>query len=145
MSCSMGPKPKLEKVACEAGRDINIEDLLKVHCVNQSRRGFPLQQANLTNLVKRLLETEGLHNPFPNETPGRSWFRAFLRRHPDLSQKSPEHHSLARAAVTEPAMRAWFCKILTYAREANLLGELGIAERMLNGDETPFTICQITG
>lgn len=145
MRCSLGPKPLLEKAAEEAGLKVSIEDVLQKYCVNQSRRGFPLQKDNLLSIIKQLIEAEELRNPFPNGTPGKSWYYGFLRRNPHLSQKAAEHHSLARAAVTEGAMRSWFTRVLNYAIEDGALPTLSVAPRVLNGDETPFQICQISG
>lgn len=145
MVCAMGPKPVLEKVASSAGLTQSIEQLLFEYCINQARRGFPLKRDNLCILVKKIIEEEGLDNPFKIGVPGKTWFQAFLRRHPTLTQKKAEHHSLARAAVTETALRSWFTRIFAYIKEAGQLPTIAIAERMLNGDETPFRICEISG
>lgn len=141
----MGPKPVLEKVSSLAGMTQSIEALLYAYCVNQSRRGFPLKRDNLCILVKKIIEEEEIENPFKTGVPGKTWFQAFLRRHPMLSLKKAEHHSLARAAVTEGALRGWFTLVLNFAKESGQLPTLSIAERMLNGDETPFTVCDISG
>lgn len=145
MKCTLGPKPLLEKAVNTAGMSFSMEAILHKYCVEQSRRGFPLMKDNLFALVKKLLETEKLTNPFKSGTPGKTWFHSFLRRHPDLAQKRAEHHSLARAAVKESCLRGWFAKVLTYAKESGHLSELSISSRVLNADETPFRISEISG
>lgn len=145
VNCTMGPKPLLDKAASSVGLTLSIEKFLQDYCIDMSRRGFPLMKDNLCALVKKILDEEHLENPFKDGVPGKTWFLAFLRRHPNLSQKRAEHHSLARAAVTEGALRGWFTIVLTYARESGNLGRLRISNRVLNGDETPFRICEISG
>ncbi|GBP19509.1 hypothetical protein EVAR_102057_1 [Eumeta japonica] len=65
----------------------SIEDKLEEWLLGTSRMGFPINKDFLIHSVKRLVEAEGLKNPFTNNVPGRKWFDGFLKRHPRVGQK----------------------------------------------------------
>lgn len=75
--------------------------------IDQAERGFPLSKNNLLYSVKLIIDKcyDKEKLPFTNGIPGEKWFQAFLKRHPRVVQKRSEYLSLARAAVTEEAIR----------------------------------------
>jgi hypothetical protein len=144
-NCRRGPQPVLIQVSKEAGLKVDLEKTIYEHLKNQARRGFPLKRDNLLELVPNLLNAEKMTNPFASGVPGKSWFYAFKARHPDLSLRTAEHHSLARAALNEGAVRGWFKMVLDFCKEEELLTVLEDPNRVLNCDETPFKVCQTSG
>jgi hypothetical protein len=135
----------LDRLAKDAGFSIMFEKMLFEHIKKRCRRGFPLKKENTQIIVKKLLSAESIPNPFPTLVPGKTWFYGFLKRWPELVEKAAEHHSLARAAVTEKGIRFWFNLILQCAIEDGFLDILENPERIFNCDETPFRICSTTG
>jgi len=144
MRCTFGPSPILERISKIAGIE-SLETRIHQHLIDQSRRGFPLKKDNLFMLVQSLLLAEKLPNPFPGGFPGKTWFYGLLNRWPDLCQKAAEHHSLARAAVTEVAIRGWFFILWRYFLELLLMEVLSDRRRVINCDEAPFRVCETTG
>lgn len=71
-----------------------------------------------------------------NNRPGRKWYQSFLKRNPELSERTPEKISKGRAAVTEEGIRRWFAELLKYLEENNASDILTDPDRILNGDET---------
>ncbi|XP_029708121.2 uncharacterized protein LOC115254647 [Aedes albopictus] len=61
-----------------------------------------------------------------------------MRRHPQLSFRTPEAVSSASAKVTEQDIRKWFRTVKDYLIENNLMDVLEDPSRILNGDETGF-------
>ncbi|GBP72780.1 hypothetical protein EVAR_4664_1 [Eumeta japonica] len=71
----------------------SIKDKLEEWLLGNSRMGFPIKKDFLIHSVKRLVEAEGLKNPFTNNVLGRKWFYGFLKRRPRVGQKRAEHLS----------------------------------------------------
>jgi hypothetical protein len=140
-----GPEPILDQLAKDAGLNISLEKLIFDHIKKRGRRGFPLKRENAQVMVKLLLDAEGIPNPFPRLVPGKSWFYGLLKRFPELVEKAAEHHSMARAAVTEKGIKFWFNLILKCAIDDKFDHILHDPTRVFNADETPFRICETTG
>jgi len=68
--------------------------------------------------------------------PGEKWYQSFLKRHPQVVEKCSEYLSLARAGITEEAIRDWFQKVIT------LLGDdaevLNHPDQIYNLDKSAF-------
>lgn len=105
------------------------------------RKGFPVRKQELQQSVKIFLDNEPRENPFINNLPGRKWYQAFLKRHPQLTERKPEGVALASAVVNEENIRNWFQQTIAYFEEHNLLEVLKDPTRMLNSDETAFNLC----
>lgn len=78
------------------------------HCC---KRGLPVTKAQLMESVRVFCENEKRNNPFTNNTPGRSWYEGFLKRHPTISERVTETVTRNRAQVSEESMRAWYREI----------------------------------
>lgn len=96
-------------------------------------RGFPVTKHQLVESVKLLCDSDKRKTPFKSNRPGRSWYEAFLKRHPNISQRITENVSLSRAKVSEFHIRSWFSEISTYLTENNLISI--DSTRVFNGDE----------
>lgn len=53
--------------------------------------GYPCDKVELLALVGEYVNTTGLKNRFKNVISGEEWYRSFMKRHPTLSLKKPEH------------------------------------------------------
>ena len=101
-------------------------------------RGFPLPPIKIKAAVKLYLDRCKIQiKQFSNNRPGKSWWYAFWRRHPDLKITKSEKLEKSRAmACTEEAVSKWF-------REFDeLLKELGITspQQIYNVDESGFPL-----
>lgn len=73
-------------------------------------------------------------NPFTNNTPGRSWYEGFMKRHPEVATRISEKVSLLRAKVSEMSLRKWFEKVSEYFTSEGIMSIN--PDRILNCDET---------
>lgn len=69
---------------------------------------------------------------------GRKWMKGFLRRHNEITFRTPESVSSASAKVTEADIRGWFAKLTSYLEEEELMAATLDPSRVYNGDETSF-------
>lgn len=80
-----------------------------------------------------------------NGRPGRKWYDSFLRRLPNLVHREAEGITKGRAIVTEQSIRKWFSDLKAFLVEQNATNLLEVPSRILNGDETSFSMCPKTG
>ncbi|CAG5079207.1 Similar to TIGD1: Tigger transposable element-derived protein 1 (Homo sapiens) [Cotesia congregata] len=92
------------------------------------KQGFPITKQKLLDSVKLLCDSDDRKTPFVDNRPGRSWYEAFIKRHPQVSEIVSENLSVTRAQVTELGIRAWFQGI------KNHLIEISTEEDILNID-----------
>jgi hypothetical protein len=92
---------------CEAEID------LAEHCFLMERKFFGLTMADVMRLTYQLAVRNGIKNQFckENEKAGRKWLKNFLRRHPQISVRTPEGLSLSRARGFTPESVAQFFQI----------------------------------
>lgn len=131
----MGPQTSLTKE----------EDVLENYILAMAKKGFPLHRDNLMNSVGKIMKETKREHLFPNGRLGESWFKAFLRRHPKVSEKEAEPLTKARAAVTEEGVRNWFTNVENYFREQKVEDVLADPSRIFNADESGFQLCPKTG
>ncbi|CAH0729912.1 unnamed protein product, partial [Brenthis ino] len=84
-------------------------------------------------------------NPYKDNYPGDGWFKAFLKRHPDIVQRTSEGVTQSSANISELDIRKWFTEIHQYLEEIGLLHLLDNPKRVFNGDESGFQLCPKTG
>jgi len=89
--------------------------------------------------VKHFLETSRLQNPFRDNVPSQGWYKSFLRRHFELTERHPEAVTAASSCITEKDIRKWFEKIYDYLTKENYLHILQDPTRIFNS-ETCFTM-----
>lgn len=105
------------------------------------KAGFPVTKNQLLDSVAILLRELKRHTCFTNGRPGRHWYEAFLRRHQEISVRTPQNLSKARSAVTEKNMRKWFAEILSFSTEESYLDILQDPGRIFNCDECAIYLC----
>lgn len=72
---------------------------------------------------------------------GEKWYRAFLKRHPDIAHRIPEAVSRASGNVSEQDIQKWFHDIKEVLIEENAADALEDPDRVGNADETNFKLC----
>lgn len=121
------------------------EEKLVEWCTRLAKCGFPIKEEDLLNTVQNIVKDDKRQTPFKNDRPGRKWYSSFLRRNPQLTHRTPEGLSKGRAIITEEYIKKWFRELKCYLAETNNLDILDDPSRILNGDETSFSMCPKTG
>lgn len=141
-----GKRPEgLEKRGPEGFLSKNEEKKLVEWCESLAKCGFPLKADNLLNTVQKIVSDDGRETPFKDGRPGRKWFSLFMKRNPQLVYRTPEGLSKARAQVSEAMIRTWFDELREYVKDQNVEDIFLDPRRVLNGDETSFSLCPKTG
>lgn len=121
------------------------EDSIKEWIIKMSRKGFPRKRDDVLDTVQKFLSDNPRKTPFVNNRPGRGWLKAFLKRHPSLSQRTSEGVTKASACVSESDIKKWFQEIRNYLTNENLLDAIQDPQRVFNADESGFQTCPSTG
>lgn len=103
-----------------------------------ARKGFPLNKRMLVETVQEIIITDGRSNPFYENKPGDTWFKAFLKRHPEIAQRHAESIDSGRALVNETSIRKWHDDLQSYLKSENALTILNEPQRIFNADESGF-------
>ena len=77
---SKGPEPYLGK---------ELEDRLAAWLIKMARIGFGQTKEQLFGKAKQLVTQLGITTPFPNGRPMDNWYRSFMNRYPELSERQP--------------------------------------------------------
>lgn len=125
----MGPNTILSK---------EEENWLVTWIIHIGNRGFPVTKDQLLDSVKMLIKKLKRESPFKDDRPGRHWYEAFLKRHPQLSLRTPQNLTKSRASVTEAKIRSWFQEVKTYLKDSNCLDVCHDPRRVFNTDEAAF-------
>ncbi|KAF2886717.1 hypothetical protein ILUMI_19456 [Ignelater luminosus] len=102
------------------------------------KRLFGLTVLECRHLAFQLAELNGCVHSFNKdlELSEKDWMQGFLRRHPDVSNRTPEATSRARAMDFNRVAVGQFFKLLTETVEKHHL----TADKIYNSDETGITI-----
>ena len=121
----------------------SMEDRLAQYLVDMVDMGFALSRQEVMRLAFQIAEESGIKHPFQNCTAGRKWFEAFRSQHPNLTLRTPEALSYARAKSANPkTIEDFFAKLgATYAR-LNLFCRL---MQVFNVDERGVNVTQHKG
>lgn len=118
----------------------HIEKELVDHIIDMETRFFGLTTKELRQLVFEMAERNKIKHTFNCESrmAGWKWVRGFLRRNPQLSLRTPESTSLARAqAFNKPNISAYFLAL------SNILEKFNFPpENIYNMDESGLTTVQ---
>lgn len=117
------------------------EATLEEWILSSYKKGFPLRKLDIQMSVKEFLDSNPRDNPFQDNLPGEGWYRRFLKRHPNLTHRTPEAVTSASSVVSEADIRKWFSSIEEYLKSKNLHHILEDPTRVFNGDETCFYLC----
>ncbi|XP_039303426.1 uncharacterized protein LOC120357328 [Solenopsis invicta] len=90
--CRKGPKTVLSA---------EEENEIASWIVFSADSGFPVNKTRLLDCVQKYFNNNKAKSPFKNNRPGQHWYRAFMKRHPNLSTRIAQNLTSTRAAVTE--------------------------------------------
>lgn len=121
------------------------EQLLVNRVIANAKKGIPLKRSTLIQTVQEVIEGDGRDIPFTNGTPGRTWLKIFMSRHPEISEKTAEEMNKARANVTEEDLRKWFVDVQEFLEQEGCADILLDPTRIYNADESGFQTCPKTG
>lgn len=129
VECRMGPSTILTSYE---------ETLLEQWILSLAQIHHPVNKDQLLDSVQLIVQTNKRANPFTNSRPGRKWYEAFLRRHPNISERVAQNLTAAREKVSEQQIRQWFQEIEVYLRSKNLFDITNDPKRVYNCDESAF-------
>ena len=73
-------------------------------------------------MVKKLLDENGRPNPFTDNYPGKDWWNAFLKWHPEIRLRTPQAIETYRAkACTPSVMNKWYTDYEQFLLVHNLI------------------------
>ena len=107
--------------------------------IYRGERGYPVTKTELLDCVQKYVNHSKKATPFNENRPGRHWYEAFRKRHPELTIRTAQHLSLTRAAVTREDLMEWFQQIENYLQSNNLIHIS--PDRVFNCDETSMLLC----
>lgn len=113
--------------------------------VQSSKKGFPRRKEDIQHSVSVFIKKSNRSSCFTDNCPGEKWLKLFLKRHPEISIRTPESVTAASSVVSEKDIRGWFNGIEKYLKDNEYFDILSDPSRVFNGDETNFLLCPKTG
>jgi hypothetical protein len=114
------------------------EALLVTAILTAQRANQPMIREDIKYMVKEFIASTKRKTYFTDGKPGQKWMRFFLRRHPEISLRSPEILEVNRSKQLSTAVLNRFFEevLLPVVRKDNLLGN---PKLWWNIDESGFT------
>ncbi|CAC5367642.1 unnamed protein product [Mytilus coruscus] len=94
-----GPNPVLYE--CE-------EEMLVHWVIDMAKIGYGQTKQQLLYTVKTILDHDGRKTPFKDFLPGKDWLYAFMKRHPEISTRTPQKLGKERAVISWQKIKWWF-------------------------------------
>jgi len=115
----------------------HMELELVQHIKEMDRRLFGFTASELRKLAYQYAEVNNLQHDFNDDRKeaGKEWFYSFMSRHPELSVRTPENTSAARASAFNPVTVSKFFDLL----EGEIDKHKFTPDRIYNVDETGVT------
>lgn len=108
--------------------------------IQLAKCGFLIQKGELIVTVQKIVFDGNIKTPFKNGKPEQKWYSSFLKRHQEISIRTPESIDKARAKLSKEYIKSWFRSLLLQEKAAmNILAD---SSRILNADES---LCPKTG
>lgn len=114
-----------------------LEQELADHIISLQNRFFGMNTRDVRELAYALAKKNNLPNAFSDETKlaGRDWLDGFRKRHPEITLRTPEKTSIARArCFNKPTVAKFFDMMEKVYLEGNFS-----QHRIFNVDETALT------
>lgn len=122
------------------------EAVLVAYIHNSTKRATPVTKQNILDAVRTIMDAEredGTERKKPHNVgdgPKRTWWRLFLKRHPEITYRTPEILTTARRNISERIIRQWFADAYSYFSEEEILDALMDPDRNFNIDESGFSL-----
>ena len=118
----------------------DLEKELVQYCIEMDARFYGLRRRDIKSMAFQLAIRNGIQHPFSvkNKTAGKKWLASFLKRHPQLSFRSPQNISHARVKGFNPESVKTFFEL--YEPEFQKIN--GKPNRLYNVDETGISVVQ---
>ncbi|CAG5057384.1 unnamed protein product [Parnassius apollo] len=132
VECNMGPDTILTK---------EIEMILVKWILYMADNHFPITKDQLLDSVQKIIieKDQGPSCPFTNKRPGKKWYKSFLKRHPEIAQRTAQNLTKARGDVTEDDLKEWFKTNTDYLKNRGLYDTIMTdPRRIFNTDESAF-------
>lgn len=111
--------------------------------ITMAEVGYGQCRQQVCTIVKRILDNNARPNPFPNNLPGKDWWYAFLKRHPEISLRTPQALESYRAkACTPTAIATWYTDFEQFLTTHDLVDK---PTKIWNCDESGFSLCPKSG
>lgn len=125
----------MQRTIISAADEARVAEWIK----ESARRGFGKTKAQVVCTVQDILKGSEAKTPFKDNKPGKKWVQGFLKRHQDLSVRTPQALGSQRAGVTEDKLRGWFETAFKEisAVDADVLNH---PSRIFNCDESGFQL-----
>ncbi|XP_060602779.1 uncharacterized protein LOC132755864 [Ruditapes philippinarum] len=122
------------------------EDMIADWAIKMAKMGFGRTRAEILDTVQCIIKQDGRVCPFVNCRPGKDWYYAFLKRHPELSARSPQQLAKERTIITPKRADQWFSDFLKFmSEEVNDPLLWKDPTRWFNADESGFPLCPQSG
>ncbi|XP_071840675.1 uncharacterized protein [Apostichopus japonicus] len=131
---TQGPKPVMTP---------EEETWLEKWLLSMSKIGYGQTRRELCLTVKKILDDDGRKNPFKDNMPGPQWVRAFMRRHPKISERAGEALGKERAMLSSSKLEEWFAKFEEFMASDEIIDGkeiLSDPRRLFNCDESGFPL-----
>ena len=73
--------------------------------IDLGKMGFPVTKEQLLFSVSKLITATGRVTHFKDGKPGRFWYEAFMRRHPEISPRVTQNLTSGRARITKESIQ----------------------------------------
>lgn len=116
---------------------VEQEEELVAHILDMESRMYGLTTKDVRSIAYQLADKNNIDHPFSKKTclAGKDWLTGFRNRHPELSLRSPESTSAARArAFNRPVVTKFFTLLKTVYDKIQFP-----AHRIFNVDETSLS------
>lgn len=121
------------------------ENVLKEWILVCGMKGFPRHKLDVGLSITEFLELNTRENTFKNSISSRGWFRNFLKRYPELTERPIESVSAASTNVSEKNLKKCFRYVQEMLVEEFDFVILKDRTRIFNSDETSFILNLSTG
>lgn len=112
------------------------EDILVKWIKSMAKSGFPISKEIFLSSASKLAKE--LNKAFKNNIPGRKWYEGFLRRHPEITLRTPQNLTMSRSSVTQIQIKRWFNEVHEFLKDSNSTNILQDPNRIFNADESAF-------
>lgn len=113
----------------------DVEDALAEKVKTAASQGFGITRLQFAAKAGRLANALSLKTPFRNGIPGKDWVYSFMKRHPDISLRTPTPLTTVRARMlNETVADRYFADLQTIIDDKKPV-------KIWNIDETSLSLC----